>query len=432
MPGVVAGPVIGGFAASPREARGAGPVVVHEPAKTRSRVAAPGYMSSARDAYVRQRSWPSVGELCDGCTRGADVSGLVHGAAGRRAGGVIPTIEDGGARPARRPIAPAISAAAEGSLRSHANHTFIHLHPAGPAGSGGSAGSGRPAGSGVLARFVHAAARSAARRPKTTVALWLALIVACVVLGSSAGMRTLSNSGSGTGESARADARLTASGLKGPATENVLVRSSSPQRTAHAVAALEAGARRLPAVKSVDGPDRSPELSRAGGRTALVVVTLRGDPDNPDSRAATVQHFVDGLSARQPGVTFNEAGSGSEDNAITQLVNNGLHRAELISVPITLLILVLAFGALVAASVPLLLGLTSVGAALGALGLVSHIAPNGSSTAPVVVLIGLAVGVDYSLFYIRRERAERRPGRPPTRRSPPPRRPSAARSWSPA
>ena len=259
-------------------------------------------------------------------------------------------------------------------------------------------------------RFVHAAARSAARRPKTTVALWLALIVACVALGSSAGMRTLSNAGSGTGESARADARLTISGLQGPATENVLVRSSSPQRTAHAVKALEAGVGRLSAVKSVDGPDRSPELSRAGGRTALVVVTLRGDPNNPDTRAAQVQHFVNGLAAHEPGVTFDEAGSGSEDNAITQLVNNGLHRAELISVPITLMILVLAFGALVAASVPLLLGLTSVGAAIGALGLVSHIAPNGSSTAPVVVLIGLAVGVDYSLFYIRRERVERRNG----------------------
>ena len=270
--------------------------------------------------------------------------------------------------------------------------------------------SGGSAGSGLLARFVHAAARSAARRPKTTVALWLTLIVACVALGSSAGMRTLSNSGSGTGESARADARLSASGLQGPATENVLVRSSSPQRTAHAVAALEAGARRLPAVKSIDGPDRSPELSRAGGRTALVVVTLRGDPNNPDTRAADVQHFVNQLAAHDHGVTFNEAGSGSEDNAITQLVNNGLHRAELISIPITLLILVLAFGALVAASVPLLLGLTSVGAAIGALGLVSHIAPNGSSTAPVVVLIGLAVGVDYSLFYIRRERIERRNG----------------------
>ncbi len=109
-------------------------------------------------------------------------------------------------------------------------------------------------------RFVHAAARSAARRPKTTVALWLALIVACVGLGSSAGMRTLSNAGSGTGESARADARLTMSGLQGPATENILVRSSSRQRTAHAVAALEGGVIRLSAVKSVDGPNR---LARA-------------------------------------------------------------------------------------------------------------------------------------------------------------------------
>ncbi len=72
-----------------------------------------------------------------------------------------------------------------------------------------------------------------------------------------------------------------------------------------------------------------------------------------------------------------------------------------------------AFGALVAALVPLLLGLTSVAAAMGALGLVSQIAPNGSTTSSVVLLIGLAVGVDYSLFYIRRERAERRAGAGP-------------------
>ncbi len=270
--------------------------------------------------------------------------------------------------------------------------------------------SGGTVGHGLLARFVHRAARSAARRPKTTVALWLALIVACVAAGSLAGMRTLSNSRSGTGESARADARLSASGLQGPATEDVLISSHSSAHTARAVAALEAGFRRLPAVKSAAGPDRVPSQSTAGGRTALVVVTLRGDPNSPDGRAAQVQQFVDRMASEQSGVTLREAGSGSEDNAITKLVNDGLHRVELISVPITLLILVLAFGALVAASVPLLLGLTSVAATLGALGLVSHIAPNGSSTAPVVVLIGLAVGVDYSLFYIRRERLERRTG----------------------
>ena len=262
----------------------------------------------------------------------------------------------------------------------------------------------------MLSRFVAGAARTAARRPKVTIALWLALIVACVAGGQMAGVRTLSNAASGTGESARADARLTAAGLRNESTESILVTSTSAARTARATAALEARSRRLKVVASVDGPDQSPELSRWAGRTALVVITVRGGPDQVDGHAAQVQRLVGQVSARQPGVTFREAGGGSIDNAAGKLVDSSLHRAELVSVPITLVILVLAFGALVAALVPLVLGLTSVVAALGALGLVSHIAPNGSSTAPVVVLIGLAVGIDYSLFYIRRERAERRAG----------------------
>ena len=117
------------------------------------------------------------------------------------------------------------------------------------------------------------------------------------------------------------------------------------------------------------------------------------------------------IAAQEPGVRLQEAGEASGGHAINQVVDTDLHHAELISLPITLLILLVAFGALVAAVVPLLLGLTSVAGALGALGLVSHVVPSGSATASVVVLIGLAVGVDYSLFYIRREREERRAGR---------------------
>ncbi|MFZ0090420.1 MAG: MMPL family transporter, partial [Solirubrobacteraceae bacterium] len=271
-------------------------------------------------------------------------------------------------------------------------------------------GNQRPA---PLARFVRGAARGAARRPKLTIALWLALIVACVALGSLSGMRMLSDADSGVGESGHAQQRLATAGLQKPATENVLVRSGSAQRTAAAEGALTRIAGRLPTVASIQTPRTTAGLSRAGGQTGLVDVTLRGDPDAAASHVASLERVVSDLSARTPGVTFAESGGGSIDRAITQAVDRGLHHAELISVPITLLILVLAFGALVAACVPLLLGVTSVAAALGALGLVSHIAPNGSSTAPVVVLIGLAVGVDYSLFYIRRERAERRAGAGP-------------------
>jgi uncharacterized membrane protein YdfJ with MMPL/SSD domain len=264
--------------------------------------------------------------------------------------------------------------------------------------------------SGPLARFVRAAARRAARRPKLTVALWLALIVGCAVAGSLAGTRQLSNAGSGVGQSAQADARLNAAGIEDPATEDVLVRSARPARTTAAVAALTSTAGGLSTVRSVESPRSHPSLSRGAGRSQLVVITLRGSPSNDNDTVVPLEHAVSSLAARTPGVTFQEAGDGSGNRAINQVVTNGLHQAELITLPLTLLILVLAFGAVVAASVPLVLGVTSVGAALGALGVVSQIAPNGSSTATVVVLIGLAVGVDYSLFYVRRERAERDAG----------------------
>ena len=113
------------------------------------------------------------------------------------------------------------------------------------------------------------------------------------------------------------------------------------------------------------------------------------------------------------GVTLQEAGGGTIEKAFDEVLEQDLRRAELISLPITLVILLVAFGAVVAACVPLLLGLTSVAAAMGAFGVISQFAPDGGSGGALVVLIGLAVGVDYSLFYIRREREERRAGKGP-------------------
>jgi uncharacterized membrane protein YdfJ with MMPL/SSD domain len=265
--------------------------------------------------------------------------------------------------------------------------------------------------SGRLARAVSSVSGASARHPKTMVALWLVLIAGCIFAGAAAGTKTLSNSGSGTGESARADAALSAAHLRSPATESVLVISGSARSTGVAVSALERRARRLPSVASVQGPRAVPALSRAGGRLQLVQVQLRGDPDHADEHVAPLQRAVASVATSHPGAKLLQAGEASGGHAVNQVVTNDLSHAELISLPITLIILILAFGALVAAVVPLLLGLTSVAGALGALGLISHIAPEGQATASVVVLVGLAVGVDYSLFYIRREREERRAGR---------------------
>ena len=266
---------------------------------------------------------------------------------------------------------------------------------------------------GALARGVRRVAGVAAARPKTAIALWLVLVVGCIVAGGLSGTRAMTDAESGAGESARADERIAAAHLADPGVESILVRSAAAEQTAAAARELEQRLRAGRDVAGVQGPAEAPELSKAGGRTVLVQARLRGDPDDTADRADGVAASVRAVGDAHPGVTLQQAGDGSFDSAITTMVDEDLQRAEVISLPITLLILVVAFGALVAACVPLVLGITAVAAAMGALGVVSQIAPTGDTTASVVVLIGLAVGVDYSLFYIRREREERRAGRGP-------------------
>src|SRR4029077_14735437 len=85
-------------------------------------------------------------------------------------------------------------------------------------------------------------------------------------------------------------------------------------------------------------------------------------------------------------------------------------RAEYSSVPVTLVILLFAFGALVAAGLPVLLAFSGVLATIGSSSVAGHLFAAGDATQSVILLIGMAVGVDYSLFYIRREREERAAG----------------------
>ena len=260
-----------------------------------------------------------------------------------------------------------------------------------------------PGANGILTRTVRGACASAARWPRITIALWLALVVVCVAGGSLTGTKQLSQSG--VGRSASASAQLTAAKLNQPSVEDVLIGSTSAHETRAATRALEARLRDAAAVASIDGPSQSAALSRNGGRVALVQMTL-----SSDGTATPVERVVAGVRASYPGASLRESGDSSQQQQADDEVANVLGTAAIVSLPLTLIILLLAFGSVVAALVPLGLALTTVGAALGGLGVVSQIAPNYSSTSSVVLLVGLAVGVDYSLFYIRRERAERAAG----------------------
>ncbi len=115
--------------------------------------------------------------------------------------------------------------------------------------------------------------------------------------------------------------------------------------------------------------------------------------------------------AANPDFTVEQVGDASVNKQVNDSIGKDFNRAFVTSLPITLVILLIAFGALVAASVPILLALTAVLATIGLVAVTSHFSPVDSSIKEVILLIGLAVGVDYSMFYLRREREERESGR---------------------
>ena len=145
---------------------------------------------------------------------------------------------------------------------------------------------------GALARGVRRVAGVAAGRPKTAIALWLVLVVGCIVAGGMAGTNAMTDTEAGAGDSRRADQRIEASGLADPAVESIMVRSADAQTTAAAAGDL---ARRLQAGRDVTGvqtPSEAPELAKAGGRIVLVQARLRGDPDDAADRADGVAAVV--------------------------------------------------------------------------------------------------------------------------------------------
>lgn len=112
-----------------------------------------------------------------------------------------------------------------------------------------------------------------------------------------------------------------------------------------------------------------------------------------------------------PGLTIRETGDRSLDEAIDQRVGEDLAAAEGFSLPLTLVLMLIAFGALIGAGIPVLLAFSSVAATIGLMAPLSHLVHAEGTVASMIVLIGMAVGVDYSLFYLKREREERAAGR---------------------
>ena len=266
--------------------------------------------------------------------------------------------------------------------------------------------------------FAARAGRWSAQHRKKAILGWFAFVILATVLGGMAGNKTLADEDAGNGESKRGDQIVEAAGFPDQTGETVLVQGQDGLKVGDAkfTAAVDDVVTKLEATKGVSEvqnpllPENKGNVSE-DGRSVLVNFQLPGDEDTASEAVEAPLAAVAALQKQHPEVVMGEFGDASAEKEIGEAFEKDFQKAEFLSLPITLVILLIAFGALVAAGLPLLLGATAVMGTIGLLGPISQVFPLEESSSSVVLLVGLAVGVDYSMFYLRREMEERDAGR---------------------
>jgi RND superfamily putative drug exporter len=253
---------------------------------------------------------------------------------------------------------------------------------------------------------------------KTATFGWLAFVVVAFMLGGIVGTTTIDQNAAGPGESGRMNEILDA-GFKQPAAENVLVQSRSLRvgtagfdSVVEDVVARVSNVAAVQDVRSPLAPGNEGQISK-DRRSALVQFEIRGEKNEAADKIEPVLAAVAAAQGAHPRFTIAEFGDASAEKAVVESYDEDLGKAGMLSLPVTLIVLVLTFGSLVAAGIPLLLALTAVFATFGLVALSSLVLPVALQAPAMVLLIGLAVGVDYSMFYLKRERQERAAGRSP-------------------
>ncbi|MFF3482559.1 MMPL family transporter [Streptomyces sp. NPDC002701] len=257
-----------------------------------------------------------------------------------------------------------------------------------------------------------------ARHRWAAVGIWVLFVVLAMGLGSAAGTVELKDSEQLGGETSQAAAIAEKAGIEEPAGETVLLQGRDAGLRATdtefraAVAAVVEAVEGTGEVTDVTSPYETGTISK-DGRSALVQFDMRGDADTAGERVEPVLKAVEGVQKDHEALRIEEIGGASMNKTFDDAFGDDFRQAEFSAVPVALGILLVAFGALVAALVPVLLAITAIMATMGLMMIVSHIQPMDDTSSSVMLLVGLAVGVDYCLFYLRREREERAAGRDP-------------------
>ncbi|MFF3542448.1 MMPL family transporter [Streptomyces platensis] len=245
-----------------------------------------------------------------------------------------------------------------------------------------------------------------ARHPRRSLAGWLAFVVLCLGVGLAMGTHKATGADYRVGEAGRAETLAAEAGLDREPVEQVLISARSGPLTQAAaepaVRDVTARMRKLPEVARVAPPVRS-----ADGSALRVAVIMKGAEADADEHVAPLAAQTAAVQRSHPELRVAETGSPSVSVGVDTQRGEDLALSEAIALPVTLLTLLVVFGSALMVAVPLLLALTSIAAAMGLSMVVSHLQPDAGVGTNIILLIGMAVGVDYTLFYLKREREER-------------------------
>ncbi|GGU35835.1 membrane protein [Streptomyces violascens] len=245
-----------------------------------------------------------------------------------------------------------------------------------------------------------------ALHPGRAIAGWFAFVVLCLAVGMSVGTHNAVAKDYRVGESGRAEAIATQEGLQHKPAEQIMISAKSgalDQAKAEAVAQdLTDRMKKLPEVLGV-----APAARSENGRMLMVEVTMKGVKLEAKDHVDPLLEQTTQVQKAHPDLVVEETGDASVSKGLNKQRSADLATSEMITFPVTLITLLVVFGSLVMVGVPLLLAVSSIMAAVGLSMVVSHVVPDAGVGTNVILLIGMAVGVDYTLFYLKREREER-------------------------
>lgn len=168
---------------------------------------------------------------------------------------------------------------------------------------------------------------------------------------------------------------------------------------------------KVPGVARVEdyAQTQNPDLRSSDGHITMLIVGMTGATEAAEQReVAIVRDAVapwrSALARLDPGARLAVTGGPAADFDVNALSASGGDRAERSALPLTLIILLMAFGTLIAASLPFLMGLGTTTLALGAAFVLAKFIPVSNLLSNVVTMVGLAIGIDYSLLMVTRYR----------------------------